>query len=203
MEKRNQFTFYRSYYEGVAELHRSKQLKLIMAIVEFGLDGKEPEGLDSSQRSAFRMARPNLLTSRRKAAAGAEGGKVSRCALSHEVSKKKKENKIEIKNEIETETKGFDRFWARYPVHIGKAAAEAAWARACEQQDETLILSRLEDWLSSKTWLEEDGRYIPKAEKWLDETWFLREPAQAVPKGASGKLGEAELEAIQRLLKEE
>lgn len=189
------------------KLRRPKQLGVLLAIVEYGLDGKEPEGLDNNQMGYFIMARPNLSSSRRKAAGGAVGGRISRYPLSQKESKKekkkKKEKEVKNKNEVETETKGFAAFWARYPVHIGKAAAEAAWVSVCEQYGEDLILSALENWRTSKAWALENGRYIPKADKWLIETWFLQEPAQELPKGACGQLGQAELEAIQRLLKED
>ena len=205
MEGRNQFTFYRSFYEAVMKLRRPKQLAVLLAIVEFGLDGKEPEGLDDNQMGYFIMARPNLSSARRKAVGGAAGGRISRYPLLEKESKKEKkdEKKVEKENDAEAEAKGFAAFWARYPVHIGKAAAQAAWVSVCEQHGEECIFSGLEAWLTSKSWALEDGRFIPKAEKWLKETWFLQEPAQELPKGASGKLGQAELEAIQRLLKED
>lgn len=203
MEERGQFTFYRSFYEAVLKLPRSKQLGVLLAIVEFGLDGIEPEGLDNIQAGYFIMARPNLSTSRRKAESGAEGGSKNKSAFSKKESKKKKEKKIETEIENKTETEGFDRFWQRYPVQIGKAAAEAAWVCVINKHDAQFVLNRLEEWIDSKTWAAEDGRYVPKPEKWLEEEWFLRSPPQAVPKGASGKLGQAELEAIQQLLKED
>ena len=63
----------------------------------------------------------------------------------------------------------------------------------------------LEAWRRSDRWTEDGGRYIPSAAKWLrDRRWEITPPAgkQKVPMGASGRLGEAELEAIQRVLRE-
>ena len=72
----------------------------------------------------------------------------------------------------------------------------------CDKHDVDFVLSRLEAWRNSKQWAREDGRFIPKPEKWLAEEWFLRSPAASPPMGATGELGAAELEAIQKLLKE-
>ena len=100
------------------------------------------------------------------------------------------------------EGEAFDRFWARYPVQIGQTAAREAWESVCDKHDVDFVLSRLETWRNSKQWAMEDGRFIPKPEKWLAEEWFLRSPAASPPMGATGELGAAELEAIQKLLKE-
>ena len=66
-------------------------------------------------------------------------------------------------------------------------------------------MNALDAWKQSEQWLEDGGRFVPRAAKWLLERHFENPPAAAksgVPKGASGELGAAELEAIQRVLKE-
>jgi hypothetical protein len=50
----------------------------------------------------------------------------------------------------------------------------------------------------------EGGRFIPKPEKFLEEGWWQQKPASVgVPYGASGRLGQAELQAIDKLFKED
>jgi len=207
MEGRKQFTFYRSFYEAAITLPKSNQLKLLLAILRYGLDREMPADLNERQMGIFVMAKPNLDASWRKAQAGSIGGKISRRgpAKKAKLSKGENENEIEIEIENESESKGegFPRFWARYPVQIGEAAAREAWACVVLSHDEAFILNSLERWRKSKDWAREDGRFIPKPEKWLAEGWFLKEPQQVIPMGASGELGQAELEAIQRLLKED
>lgn len=100
----------------------------------------------------------------------------------------------------------FTVFWESYPCKIGREKAWEAW----KELSPTPILAEgimnaLEVWKRSEQWLEDGGRFIPRAAKWLAERHFDNPPAAAkngIPKGASGELGAAELEAIQRVLKE-
>ena len=64
-------------------------------------------------------------------------------------------------------------------------------------------LENLEVWKQSEQWTKADGQYIPLLENWLvREQWTVKPAKLAVPQGASGQLGEAELEAIRRVLAE-
>lgn len=206
MEGRKQFTFYRSFYNAVKKIPPEHQLEFLLLIIRYALDHVEPKRIRRVLASEFELAKPNLDSAWRKAMAGSIGGKISKrgCAenkQTHEkISKIKNKDKIEIENE--TETKVFADFWNRYPVQIGKEAAEAAWVSVCEEHDSIMICDRLEDWISSISWRLENGRFIPKAAKWLEEKWFLQQPPRSIPNGATGSLGKAELEAIQRLLEE-
>lgn len=100
----------------------------------------------------------------------------------------------------------FTVFWESYPCKIGREKAWEAWKELSPSP--TLaegIMNALEAWKQSEQWLEDGGRFVPRAAKWLLERHFENPPATgkgAVPKGASGELGAAELEAIQRVLKE-
>lgn len=202
---RKQFTFYRSFYDAILKLPIRKRYKILMAIVEYALEGILPDDLDSGQSMIFVMAKPNLDASIKKAKAGSIGGKISKRGPAQKISKGEieNENKNEIEIELETESKdeGFPAFWERYPLKVGREAAEAEWLCVSDLNDD--ILEGLECWISSKQWQRENGRFIPKAEKWLRERWWHQRPEQVIPQGASGKLGKAELESIQRLLKEE
>ena len=207
MEGRNQFTFYRSFYEAVVKLPKSRQLDMFFAIVRYGLDLQEPQGLNAQQEGQFKLIRPILRTAWRKSMNGVAGGKNGKRGAVEKISKGEKDKELDKEIDKESESKaegdGFDRFWARYPVQIGQTAAKEAWACVTAKHDVDYILSRLADWCGSKMWARDDGRYVPKPEKWLQEEWFLQAPPSCVPNGAKGELGQAELEAIQRLLKEE
>lgn len=194
--ERKQFTFYRSYYEGMVRFPESEWLGYLLAVIRFGLDGIEPEGLTEVQAGMFQFVRPSLDSSRRKAEAGSLGG-------SHKASKdseSKRKEKDKVKDKLKTKAncgEGFLRFWERYPVKLGQEEAQAQWEGVCEDQES--ILSGLENWIRSESWKRENGRFIPKPEKWLRERWWEQSPKQTVPMGASGRLGKAEVEAIERL----
>ena len=137
-------------------------------------------------------------------------------------SKGEKEKEEEIEKEVEiehecvkrgcTESKpqaegrSFTAFWEDYPAKINREEAWETWkAITPDAQTVGRIKAGLEAWKRSPQWTEDGGRYIPSAAKWLkDRRWEVMPPAgkQKVPMGASGTLGAAELEAIQRVLRE-
>lgn len=81
-------------------------------------------------------------------------------------------------------------------------SAEDAFRQVvCTTDDIKLMSENLELWKGSEQWDKEGGRYIPYLCNWiLRGTWRERPVNMAVPKGASGELGEAEIEAIRRVL---
>lgn len=85
------------------------------------------------------------------------------------------------------------------------ASAEDAFRQVvCTADDAQLMSENLELWKRSEQWDKEGGRFIPYMCNWiLRGTWRERPVKMAVPKGASGELGEAELEAIRRVLRED
>lgn len=65
--KRDQFTFYRSYYEAMKDLSVEECTKLLLAIAAYALDEGEPE-LSGSCSACFKLIRPTLDSGRNKAA---------------------------------------------------------------------------------------------------------------------------------------
>lgn len=103
--------------------------------------------------------------------------------------------------------KSFSQFWSAYPAVPGGANHEAAYAawRAIAPSQETAerILAALEMWKKSRRWLDDCGEFIPTAANFLSKGYWKNVPApqkQPLPKGASGGLGEAELEAIRHIM---
>ena len=106
--------------------------------------------------------------------------------------------------EAPAEGKCFTLFWEAYPVNIGRENAWDAW-KELNPSAATVsqIMDALEKWKTSERWVEDGGRYIPRAAKFLAEGHWRNPPApakQPIPKGASGELGSAELEAIRRAM---
>lgn len=67
--------------------------------------------------------------------------------------------------------------------------------------DELEVIANLKQWKGSDQWNKDGGKYIPYLANWLLRgTWRTKPDKMAVPQGASGELGEAELEAIRRVL---
>lgn len=246
MEKRKQFTFYRSYFEAVMDLEKNDQAAVLMAVCAYALDGSEPK-LSGPVSAVFKVIRPTLDAGRRKAlgamaacsrkdagkaaAAGSPGeegnpqgagedtGRMDAGAREETANKKKKEEEGEKEKEIEIEIENecyspcpqpgrddaFAAFWQAYPRKTGRREAQEAWRRLCpgRRAVETIMLG-LESWKRTQSWQREGGRYVPSACKWLsDRRWeWCPAPEQKYPSGASGALGQAELEAIRRVLED-
>lgn len=104
--ERNQFTFYRSYYEAVRELPKKEQSAVMLAICAYALDEEEPN-LTGTAKAIFSLVRPTLDASRRKAISGKSGGERKQTESKTEANDKQtareKENKKENKNKKENE----------------------------------------------------------------------------------------------------
>lgn len=104
MDERKAFSFYRSYYEAAKDLPtKEDQADFLMAICSYIFDGVEPEiqGLASAM---FKLAKPNLDTSVKRANAGQIGGSNNKKQNKTEANKKQNESKIEA-NEKQGENK--------------------------------------------------------------------------------------------------
>ena len=202
------------------------------AICAYALFGEEPdlEAMTDSVSIAFELIRPVLDASRRKSKSGKQGGskpkqneskpeangKQTGSKPEENASKGEKEKEVEIEHECvkrgcteskpQAEGRSFTAFWEDYPAKINREEAWETWkAITPDAQTVGRIKAGLEAWKRSPQWTEDGGRYIPSAAKWLkDRRWEVVPPAgkQKVPMGASGTLGAAELEAIQRVLRE-
>ena len=105
----------------------------------------------------------------------------------------------------------FTSFWNAYPESARSDREEAweAWKKLNPTSDMAeKIMGFLGHWKASKRWTDDGGAFIPAPKNFLnpDKSYLRTIPAPsklAPPKGASGELGAAELEAIQKVLREE
>ena len=96
----------------------------------------------------------------------------------------------------------FEMVWREYPDSRkgNKESAFQAFLHVCPESASSMLGS-LRQWKQSEQWNKEDGKYIPYLVNWLMRgTWLEKPDKMEIPKGASGELGEAELEAIRRVL---
>lgn len=218
MEKRGQFTFYRSFYNSIKDLPDEVQHHVLMAVLRYALDGIPPEGLEMYENSIFLLIQPNLDSSAKKAANGrlAKGKPKAKAKQNESKGEKEKETEIEkeveteIENELETEIeiedeylsieRDFQRFWNLYPVKIDKSGARKAFYALREELP--AVFEGLKRWSDSRQWNQENGRFIPHPVKWLSQKHHLQNPAQLIPQGATGELGQAEIEAIEWMMKQ-
>ena len=232
MNERDGFFFYRSFWEAVNQLPAKDQLPILKAVILFGLDGVEPDKLTPAQNAFYLLAKPVLVKGRNKAANGKKGGSKTKANSKQTVSKKERASDLLLSdkgqgsnsNELRQETRDegveeparndgclFTAFWCAYPEIMQRRREDAlqAWRKLNPTPElAEQIMTHLEAWKKSKRWTDDNGEFIPNPENFLDpeKGYFSRMPASAkkpIPMGASGELGIAELEAIQRVLNEE
>lgn len=69
-EQRQQFTFYRSYYDAIQELPKEEQASIVLAVCAYAIYETEPQGLTPAASMAFKLIRPTLVSGRKKAESG-------------------------------------------------------------------------------------------------------------------------------------
>lgn len=97
----------------------------------------------------------------------------------------------------------FDLLWEAYPEDKrgNRNSARTAYGEYIPDGSIDTVLECLSAWKQSEQWNKEKGQYIPYLVNWiLNGTWQKRPAKLVVPMGASGQLGQAELEAIQKAL---
>lgn len=117
-----------------------------------------------------------------------------------------REDKIREEKGMEEKewVEGWKRVCRAYPLEkLGdRESAYRVFCKVIGSGEELGVLEEnLKQWKLSEQWEKAGGRYIPMLENFLRRgIWRGRPDRLAVPKGASGALGEAELEAIRKAL---
>ena len=194
--ERDQFTFYRSFWEALKALPKKDQLPFVTAICTYVFEG-ESKPLTGQASASFLLVKPILDKASKKAANGKRGGikpKANRKQTESNI-----EGEIEVEGEVEREEEsendsytpptpsategagknywGFDQFWDVFPKKSAKKDAFDAWKRV--DPDEGLVKRILEAVKQQKLWPQysgENARYFPSPSKWLDGGCWDDEP---------------------------
>lgn len=133
--------------------------------------------------------------------------------------KSKTETEFKSKSELKTEFKhkcdapgargapagraAFACFWSRYPKKWNEKAAWEAWqAQNFDEEQAARVMEALEQFRKSEVWKMQEGRFVPAAARWLSEGYYRSPPVRSFWEGGAWTPGEAELEAIQKVLEE-
>ena len=210
--ERKQFTFYGSFFRAMRKI-KSKiaRADIYDAICAYALFEEVPDEnkIHPTALAIFEMARPVLDTAKEKALAGAEGGKKRKASKPEADTKQmesEKEKEKEKENEIECESKRarerFEIFWNEFPKKTDKQRAWVVFQSVDVEMD--VLLQGLRRQKMSEQWLEQGGRFVPRAADWLrDRRWEDQLPrGNKVPMGGTHQLGEAELAAVRKMLEE-
>ncbi len=102
-EPRNQFTFYRSYFDALVVLPKKDKADAILAVCAYALYEEIPSGLSPAASAMFQLIKPTLDSGRRKATSGALGGEAKRKQNGSKTEAKRKQNGSEKEKEVEVE----------------------------------------------------------------------------------------------------
>lgn len=99
---RDSMVFYKSFVEGIAELDEKDQLEAFWNILNYALDGREPEGKGAA-KAIFKMAKPQIDKNNQKYENGKKGGRIrTNCEPNEnqtETNPKPTRNQLESKEE--------------------------------------------------------------------------------------------------------
>lgn len=103
---RDSFIFYASFAKAIKRRPEAEQLKALWAIIDYGLDGTEPEddGSDAAYMSIFEMAQPQIDANIKRKADGAKGGRPTKHTYTEETSGNEDEKPVVKKKEKESKT---------------------------------------------------------------------------------------------------
>ena len=105
-EVRNQFTFYRSFFEAVFKIKsKAAKAEAYDAICKYALfnDAPDVDKMSDAAAIAFMLIKPNLDASRRKAKSGKSGGSSKQTASKAEANDKQEQPASEKEKENEKE----------------------------------------------------------------------------------------------------
>ena len=196
----------------ICDWKENKADLLVGALVETGWLDQNENGLEihdwvdyagklMDRREKDRERKRNAGVRKNSAGIPAEGMRNSCATVPNRTVPNRTVPKKEcLQNDVCTDA--FDLFWSAYPRKVNKQGAWKAFQKVTVSVD--VLLAALESHKKSSQWVKDGGSFIPHPTTWLNQKRWEEElvPDKTTPKGASGNLGTAELEAIQKLLKE-
>lgn len=216
---------YSSYLESVAPFSEAERGRLLTAMLVYAVRGEEVR-LPGNERYLWPTIKSQIdrdaAAYRERCEKNKENGKKGGRPEKRSVFEKPKEKEKEKENEKENEKKNEKE--KESILRPGAAPAEAektvygkfGWIRLSAQEHARLLgelgQAELDRCIA---YIDESAQSTGNKNHWLDwevvlrrchtNGWGLERRAQRqeIPKGASGRLGEAELEAIARVLREE
>lgn len=231
--QRTQFTFYESFFKAISRIKKKQdRADAYDMICAYALYQKEPD-LDTASDAvaiAFELLRPVLDKAKERAESGKKGGSKPEANAKQGKSASKKEKEIEIENEVEVDNIPPSEVCGELPSSPPPAAVlplvdgtdfEISVEMVAELSglypavDVEQQLRNMRGWL----WANPKNKKTKAGIMRFVNSWLSREQNSArpasnqatggrygkpdIPKGASGELGKAELEAIQRVLAQE
>jgi len=181
---RDSFIFYRSFLKSIQHLDTSEQLELFLAIVEYGLDQREPE-MSRYVRAVWESIKPQLDANQRKYENGCKGGKpkpnqslttpepqanqdLTTPEPPHNLmyndngnDNEKEEGKMKIPKR--DSSVAFGQFWDAYPRKTSKQLASKAFAKLSDENQQKAIAN------IARLYANTEVQFVPHAATYLNQ----------------------------------
>lgn len=161
--RREQFTFYRSYYDALKNLPEKERAKVLFAILEYALDEQEQNNLEGVCAACFLLIRPTLDSGRIKAANRKNKTKTNeeqnenkaetRAEQNRKEKEKEREREVEKEREVEVEREN-DSSPPKAPVAARRFTPPTVEdvAAYCRERGSNVDAQRFVDFYASKGW---------------------------------------------------
>lgn len=167
---RDSVVFYRSFYEAIRRLPAEQFKASALAILEYGLDGKEPE-TDGIERTVFCMAKPQIDANNRRYENGTKGGRPKTKTNLTETKDNRDETKVEPKEKEKVKENvkekeniyscAFEALWSAYPRKKEKANAYKCYkARLADGFSEDELITAVKRYADECKARRTEARYI-------------------------------------------
>ena len=153
--RREQFTFYRSYYEALKNLPEKERAKVLFAILEYALDEQEQNKLEGVCAACFLLIRPTLDSGRIKAANRKNKTKTNEEQNENKAETKSEQNRKEKEKEREVEVeRENDSSPPKAPVAARRFTPPTVEdvAAYCRERGSNVDAQRFVDFYASKGW---------------------------------------------------
>lgn len=194
---RDSVVFYRSFANAIRDLPSDQFKACAMAIINYGLDGIEPEG-NGIEKTVFCMAKPQIDANNRRYENGTKGGRpktkqnlgITKPNL--DVTKQEPNEKEKVKEKVKDKDNiyscAFEEFWEAYPRKKEKAKAYKCYkARLADGFSEDELMTAVKRYAAECKSRRTEAQYIKLGATFLSaSTPFLDYLGDYKPEGTAG-----------------
>lgn len=194
---RESVVFYRSFANAIRDLPPDQFKACAMAIIDYGLDGIEPEE-SGIEKTVFCMAKPQIDANNRRYENGTKGGRpktkqnldITKPNL--DVTKLEPKEKEKVKEKVKDKDNiyscAFEEFWEAYPRKKEKAKAYKCYkARLADGFSEDELMTAVKRYAAECKARRTEAQYIKLGATFLSaSTPFLDYLGDYKPEGTAG-----------------
>lgn len=196
---RDSVVFYRSFYEALKDLPPEQFKESVKAIMEYGLNGKEPE-TTGIEKTIFLLTKPQIDANNKRYQNGTKGGRKAtasepnqnQAVTKPEPKSNQTETKTEPKEKVKEKDKEkekdiysareeeplrlFEDFWQAYPKRVSRMLAEQAYVQllsTTEALREEQVVAAAKNYAEACRILKRQDKYVYTPHNWLEKSVWV------------------------------